>query len=173
MSTSINRFPVYWTQCVCQAWLYIIQRFDPLRTPRKHPHTQTVGSGVRGLEQEAEAHRWLQWMRTWMIHYRLSPDNFFPLFICPHTPLPPAWLTALHLSTFSFFPLPPPFISVVLPTAQPLHWQRAGSNPSHGPRNSACWILQLWSFWSFPLRETGKIADRQAGADRQTEMENV
>lgn len=65
--------------------------------------------------------------------------------------------------------LPPPFISVVLPTAP---GKERDLILHTAPRNSACslccyWISQPWSLWKLPLRETGRIADRQMRADWQ------
>lgn len=90
-----------------------------------------------------------------------------------HAPTCLAYSTPSCLHPLPFSPLPHTFITLVLPTAQPLHWQRGGCNPSHSPQCSACWILLLWSSW----RE--RMADGQAGrqtdrkADRQWKMHSA
>lgn len=142
-------------------------RGSMLLKEKSHTYTNSgQWESDRGLEQEAEAHRWLD---TWMFSLQpLAWQLSFPSLsvLTPHSHLLGSQRSTLPLSIS--FRCRLPFVSVVLPTAQPLHWQRAGSNPSHSPPDSACWILQLLElleplFWA---KQEGQQTDRGTRTDR-------
>lgn len=170
MLSSINQFNVYWTQSVCHVWLSITQIFDPLHTHHKNRHKHKQWAVGWSWELRARS----RGSQTTSVNAHtndslpsLASTTFLsPLYLSLH-PTP----TCLAHSTlpFHFFFLSTPHIpSFHLCCQDASHSTcKEQANPSCGPQNSACWILQLWSFL---LRETGRITNRQADTDRQKQQ---
>lgn len=97
----------------------------------------------------------------------LAGQFLFPPFFCSHTPRS---FTCLAHSA-------PRFHFAFLSTPSSIHFSCAANCSTTGkertlilhtaPWNSACWILQLWSFLKLPVRETGRAECRPANAYTQ------